>query len=340
MTLNLLLGRKAVILASSSQPDWQQIQQPVVIQLKNARHHLWGNIAVYLGLFLIELFASRLGHSQTLRADAFNNLSGIFSTALLMTGLFIASRTHDEDLFGAPIALAEQRQLGPRIQQSRFRFETIFTLLAGAIMTAIALNIIVQGSFKLLVRNKEPLPTSIAGIAAAFSFTTLTILWYFNHHWSRKLKNAALMAASRDTFTDALTSLTTILTIIVTTVFKLAWFDSAISIGLGLYILNTGTKIFRESSLNLVDYFDPVLEARYQDRIMKLTAVCDVQFLKAHYDGNLIMLRILIRVRPQMTAQAITDLTRTINQIMRAEYGIMETDVMTTTIKVNTKKPA
>jgi len=326
--------------SSQPQPDWQQIQQPVVIQLKNARHHLWGNVAVYLGLFIVEFVTSQLGHSQTLRADAFNNLSGIFSTGLLMTGLFIASRTHDDDLMGAPIALAEQRQLGPRIQQSRFRFETIYTLLAGAIMAAIALNIIIQGSFKLLVRTKQPLPTSIAGIAAAFSFITLLILWYFNHYRSRKLKNAALMAASRDSFTDALTSLTTIITIIVTNIFKVAWFDSTISIALGLYILNTGIKIFRESSLNLVDYFDPVLEARYQERLMKLTTIHAVPFLKAHYDGNLIMLRILIRVRPQMTAAAITDLTRTINQIMWAEYGIMETDVMITTLKVDTKKPA
>ncbi|WP_262340089.1 cation transporter [Lactiplantibacillus plantarum] len=94
-------------------PDWHQIEQPVVISLKTARHHLWGNVAVYLGLFIIELLGARWGHSQALRADAFNNLSGIFSTGLLMTGLFIASRTHDDDLFGAPIAPAEQQQLGP-----------------------------------------------------------------------------------------------------------------------------------------------------------------------------------------------------------------------------------
>ncbi|KZT78102.1 cation transport protein [Lactiplantibacillus plantarum] len=231
-----------------------------------------------MSLFIVELLGARWGHSQALRADAFNNLSGIFSTGLLMTGLFIASRTHDDDLFGAPIAPAEQQQLGPRIQQSRFRFETIFNLLAGTIMAAIGIDIIIKGVMTFATRTPFKNLSSIAGLAAGFSFVVLLVLWAFNHYWSRKLNNAALTAASRDTFTDALTSLTTVLTILVTVKLHLQWFDNLISIGLGLYILNTGTKIFRESSLNLVDYFDPYLEDRYQRRIADLTSVRKVIF--------------------------------------------------------------
>ncbi|WP_253955288.1 cation diffusion facilitator family transporter [Lactiplantibacillus plantarum] len=285
----------------------------------------------FIWAFIIELLGARWGHSQALRADAFNNLSGIFSTGLLMTGLFIASRTHDDDLFGAPIAPAEQQQLGPRIQQSRFRFETIFNLLAGTIMAAIGIDIIIKGVMTFATRTPFKNLSSIAGLAAGFSFVVLLVLWAFNHYWSRKLNNAALTAASRDTFTDALTSLTTVLTILVTVKLHLQWFDNLISIGLGLYILNTGTKIFRESSLNLVDYFDPYLEDRYQRRIADLTSVRKVIFLKAHYDGNLIMLRATIGVPPRMTAIEITRLIETINQIMWQEFGVMETDVMITT---------
>ncbi|WP_434434000.1 cation diffusion facilitator family transporter [Lactiplantibacillus paraplantarum] len=319
---------------NNTPPNWHQIEHPVVISLKTARHHLWGNVAVYLGLFIIELLGAHWGHSQALRADAFNNLSGIFSTGLLMTGLFIASRTHDNDLFGAPIALKEQYQLGPRIQQSRFRFETIFTLLAGTIMAAIGLEIIIKGMITFATHTPLKNPGTVAGLAASFSFIALTILWAFNHYWSRKFNNAALTAASRDTFTDALTSLTTILTILITVSFHLHWFDNVISIGLGLYILNTGAKIFRESSLNLVDYFDPYLENRYQHRIASLSVVRKVIFLKAHYDGNLIMLCVTISVPSQMTAIEITHLIQTINQIMWQEFGVMETDVMITTNNV------
>ncbi|BDZ30868.1 cation diffusion facilitator family transporter [Lactiplantibacillus sp. WILCCON 0030] len=325
---------------SSNKPqNWQTIQQHVVANLRTARHHLYGNVAVYLSLFLIEHWFAKLGHSQTLRADAFNNLSGILSTGLLMTGLFIATKTHDDDLLGAPISPAEQKSLGPRIQQSRFRFETIYTLLAGVTMIAIAVDIVFKGGLKLIQHSDTPLTSGVAEIGALVSFLLLLILWGFNHFWSRKLKNAALIAASRDTFTDALTSLVTIITIVCTTLLKLYWLDSLISIALGLYILNTGLKIFRESSLNLVDYFDPYLEARYQQQLEHLPGVQQVNFLKAHYDGSLIMLTVTLTVPPTMTALEIYQLTQEINTVMWSQFSVMQTDVMTLPGKLTPKQP-
>lgn len=309
--------------------NWQAIQRQVVQNLRTARHHLYGNVAVYLGLFLIEDWFAQLGQSQTLRADAFNNLSGILSTGLLMTGLFIATKTHDDDLLGAPISPAEQKSLGPRIQQSRFRFETVYTLLAGATMIAIAADIIFKGILKLVQHPNTPVTSQVAELGALISFFTLLILWGFNHFWSRKLKNAALIAASRDTFTDALTSLVTIITILSTTLLHLNWLDSLMSIGLGGYILTTGLKIFRDSSLNLVDYFNPYLEARYQARLETMTGIQKVDFLKASYDGSLIMMTVTITVSPTMTAQAIYDLSQNINTTMWVQFGVMQTDVMT-----------
>ncbi|MFC6181204.1 cation diffusion facilitator family transporter [Lactiplantibacillus daowaiensis] len=312
--------------------DWHHIQQEVVQNLRTARHHLWGNVAVYLGLFLVEYIYARIGHSQTLQADAFNNLSGIISTGLLLTGLFIATETHDDDLLGAPISPAEQKSLGPRIQQSRFRFETVYTLIAGVIMIAIALEIIGKGVWTLLHPADIQVPLPIAGVGAGISGLALFILWGFNHYWSRKLNNAALIAASRDTFSDALTSLVTVLTVLGTTGFKVDWLDSLASICLGIYIMHSGLKIFSDSSLNLVDYFDPYLEEQYQYQIESLPAVQAVTFLKAHYDGNLIMLDVTIAVDGQMTANAIYDLSQHINTILWAQFGVMETDVITVPI--------
>lgn len=315
-------------MATPNNNDWQQIQQQVVKNLKHARHHLWGNVVVYLSLFLVEYYYAQVGHSQALRADAFNNLSGIISTGLLLTGLFIATKTHDDDLFGAPIAPAEQVTIGPRIQQSRFRFETIYTLIAGVIMIAIALEIIGKGGWALLNQSASKTPLPIAGLGAAFSGATLLILWGFNHYWSRKLNNAALIAASRDTFSDALTSLVTVITVLSTTWWHLPWLDSIASIGLGLYILHSGLHIFQESSLNLVDYFDPYLEQQYQATIEQLVAVQQVTFLKAHYDGNLIMLDVTIAVTPTLTVTDTYALSQQINTMLWAQFGVMETKVI------------
>ncbi|OAZ73477.1 hypothetical protein SRCM101060_02722 [Lactiplantibacillus plantarum] len=42
-------------------PDWHQIEQPVVILLKTARHHLWGNVAVYFGPIYYQASRGTLG---------------------------------------------------------------------------------------------------------------------------------------------------------------------------------------------------------------------------------------------------------------------------------------
>ena len=315
-------------MSKATTSDWQTIQATVVQNLKTARHHLWGNNVVYLVLFLIEYYFATVSHSETLRADAFNNLSGILSSGLLIMGLFIAARTHDEDLMGAPISPAEQKSLGPRIQQSRFRFETIYTLIAGLLMISIAADIIFKGLQTLLTPHQLGIPSFAAAIGAGVSSLALLGLWGANHYWSRRLNNAALIAASRDTFSDALTSLVTVITIIGTTLLKVYWLDSIASILLGIYILNSGLKICHESSLNLVDYFDPYLEARYQARIETFKPVEGVQYLQAHYDGNLILLDVTIVVAPTMTATAIYALSQRINKVLWREFGVMQTDVL------------
>lgn len=308
--------------------DWQHVQRTVVANLSLAYRHLWENVGIYLALFLIEYSAAWMGHSQVLRADALNNLSGIFSTSLLMTGLYIAAKTRDNDLWGAPIAATDRSHVGPRTQQSRFRFETIYTLLAGIVMVFIAADILFEASHHLIWPSHEHLQPLLSGLAAATSGLLLTLLWWSNRRWARQLRNTALAAAAKDTFTDVLTSLVTLLTIASIGWFHLTWIDGVASLALGLYILYAGTQIFRQCTLKLVDYFDPRLEAAYRQAVATLPAVQQVLFIKAYYDGNLIMVSVTIAVAPNMTAATIYQLTQDINRLLRTQYGVTETALM------------
>jgi len=313
---------------NQSANDWNRVQHAVVHDLRLAYGHLWENVATYLGLFLVEDLAATWSHSQVLRADAFNNLSGIFSTSLLMTGLYIASKTRDDDLWGAPIAVTEQEHVGPRTQQSRFRFETLYTLTAGLVMVIIAADIIYKASRTLILHPSYHLQPNTAGIAALISSGVLLLLWRANHRWAQRLQNTALTAAAQDTYTDALTSLVTVLTILGVGWLHWTWIDGLASLLLGIYILYTGIQIFRNCSLKLVDYFDPQLEQQYCQTIAQLPQVQRIVFLKAYYDGNLVMVSVTIAVDPQMTAATIYQLTQTINTLMTQKYGIAETALM------------
>ena len=82
--------------------DWEKIQQKELGKLISAKRHLYVNIGAYLLISVIEGILSSISGSQTLKADAFNNLSGIISTVLLIIGIHIASDIDDDDIAGIP----------------------------------------------------------------------------------------------------------------------------------------------------------------------------------------------------------------------------------------------
>lgn len=127
--------------------DWEKIQQKELGKLISAKRHLCVNIGAYLLISVIEGILSSISGSQTLKADAFNNLSGIISTVLLIIGIHIASDIDDDDIAGIPLPKISLRKTGndQRIQFTRWRYETIFTLVTGIIMIVIASSVIIDG---------------------------------------------------------------------------------------------------------------------------------------------------------------------------------------------------
>lgn len=110
--------------------------------------------------------------------------------------------------------------------------------------------------------------------------------------------------------------------------FKLSWLDGVASIVVGIFILIAGIKIFRKSSLNLADYFDPELEAQFRDVIENWSGVIRVDDLNAHYNGNIVTLDIIIAVDGNMQVKDSYQLGEEIEAQMRRQFGIVDTDVM------------
>nr|WP_225356316.1 cation transporter [Secundilactobacillus pentosiphilus] len=88
-----------------------------MIRIKVALKSLWGNIAIYLMITLIEYGLASIGHSQALKADALNNLFGVISTVFLIVGLHTATDSDDHFLVGKRILLLNGRS-DDRVQLS------------------------------------------------------------------------------------------------------------------------------------------------------------------------------------------------------------------------------
>lgn len=309
--------------------DWEKIQQAELDKLHNASRHLWINVCAYLTISIIEYFLSILSSSQTLRADAFNNLSGIISTTLLLVGIHIAKDIDDQDIVGAPLPKLSLKHTGndQRVQFTRFRYETIFTLTTSIIMCVIALQIIVSGVVALMDPKKHVIPEPSALLGAGIASCIMLGVWCLNKRNGHRLQNAALIAAAQDSLSDALTSIGTLISIGGALFFQISWLDGAMSILVGLFILYSGLRIFFESSLNLADYFDPEAEAQFRDVIAALPDVKHVNELKAHYSGNMVTLDAVITVDANMNVLESYHLSEHIENLMRYHFGIIDTDI-------------
>jgi len=318
-------GREAHIQAE--EVEWQKVQSKELQKLHSAQHHLWFNVAAYLFISVIEFYLAIVGHSQTLRADALNNLAGIISAVLLLIVIYIARDIDDDDLMGKPLP-QDIRQNGQRLQLTRFHYETVFTMITGIVMVAIAMNVIYGGIKSLINPATQEIPKPITLVGAGIAMVVMLLVWWMNLSGGRKLQNAALTAAAQDSLSDALTSLGTLVAIGGALIFKFTWLDGVASIIVGLFILYAGIKIFRESSLNLADYFDPKLEAKFKKTIEDWPEVKSVEELNAHYNGNMVTLDIIIAVDAHMEVKDSYLLGEGIEAQMRRQFGVVDTDVM------------
>ncbi|WP_367295691.1 cation diffusion facilitator family transporter [Levilactobacillus yonginensis] len=312
----------------AEQVVWAKRQQQELKKLRGAQCHLYLNVGAYLLISVIEFYLAIIGHSQTLRADAFNNLSGIISTVLLLVGIYIARDIHDDDLMGQPLP-EEDGNGSQRLQLTRFHYETVFTMITGIVMIAIAASVIYGGVRGLMNPATQEVPQAITLVGAGIATVIMVGVWWLNKRAGRKLQNAALTAAAQDSLSDAVTSLGTMLAIGGALWFKVSWLDGVASILVGIYILMAGVRIFRESSLNLADYFDPEVEDKFRQAVNEFEAVQEVAELKAHYNGNVVTLNLVIVVDPHMEVRDSYQLGEEIEARMRCQFGIVDTDVMT-----------
>ncbi|MBD8087843.1 cation transporter [Limosilactobacillus sp. c11Ua_112_M] len=308
---------------------WERNQANELAKIRASQRHLIYNLIAYVSISIIEYWLAEISKSQTLRADAFNNLSGIISTFLLMMELHIAQDIDDDDIAGVEMPDENESILGgdQRMQFIRWRYETVFSLVTAVIMVVIAFDVILDGIKALLNPASRVVPQPVALIGAGIASVIMLVVWYMNRKAGQRLQNAALLASAQDSLADAFTSIGTMVAIAGALLFDLAWLDGVTSIIVGFFILYSGLKIFFQTSLNLVDYFDPKAEREYKQAILKVKKVKNVAELKAHYNGNVVSLDATVLVDAKMTILESYQLSEKIERTLRKKFGIVDTDI-------------
>ncbi|WP_318507558.1 cation diffusion facilitator family transporter [Bacillus sp. T3] len=270
-------------------------------EIKKAESGAWLSIIVYILLSILKLGVGYIGNSEALRADGLNNTTDVVVSIAVLIGLRISRKPADENhLYG------------------HYRAESVASLIAAIVMTAVGVQIIMNAGRSFLSSNYSQ-PDMLTSWTALFGALVLFIVFFYNRNLAKKLNSSSLMAAAQDSKSDALVSIGAFIGIIGA---KLGapWLDSFTAVIVGIIIIKTAFSIFRESSTLLTDGFDQNRLALIKKTVERTEGVLDVKDIKAREHGNKVYVDTTILVNPHLTVVESHKITEDIEKKMLVEH--------------------
>ncbi|RIL95394.1 cation transporter, partial [Staphylococcus equorum] len=148
----------------------------------------------------------------------------------------------------------------------------------------------------------------------------MLIVFYINQKLARRTNSSSLNSAAKDNLSDALVSIGTAVGLIFTQ-FGLPILDTVLATILGLLIIYTGFRIFKESIFTLSDGFNEQELEAYKNYVLEIEDVIDVQNIKGRYHGSSIFVDVTIVVESDLSLEDAHNICDKVEQHMH-EKGI------------------
>ena len=179
--------------------------------------------------------------SQAMIADTLNSAGDIFSSVMTYVGNKIASKPKDED-----------HNLG------HGKAEYIYSMLISIIMMFMAVIIIKDGT-EALVTNKTYTFSKWLIIVCTITIIIKFLLYLYTYSIGKKYKNLLVKANAKDHINDCLLTSCNLISCIFAQ-YNIYLLDGIVGMIIGLWILVTGMKIFKESYDVLMDKAISIIE--------------------------------------------------------------------------------
>lgn len=277
-------------------------------RLKQAERGAILSIITYIVLSSSKLIVGKLFFSQALFADGLNNFTDVLSSILVFIGLKISQKPADKNH-----------------PYGHWKFETLASLMTSFLMCIIGLEVIrdAWGHFTYPIQEQPSLITAIiGGISALLMFG----VYRYNHSLAIKIHSLGLKAAAKDNLSDALTSLSTSIAILAANL-SFSWLDTGMAIIVGMMILKTAFDIFKESSFQLTDGFEPEEMKAYKPIILAHPEIKTIEEMKARRYGSNIYLDLTVCMDPNLTVWRSHEITEEIELELEEQFGITFVDI-------------
>lgn len=199
-------------------------------------------------LLLIKGIIGVITNSQAMIADSINSAGDIFASLMTFIGNKISSKPDDEDHnFGHGKA------------------EYIFSMIISISMILAAITLLVN-AIKTLIYGNDVTFSWFLIIICLVTIITKLALYLYSRKIYKKYNNILVLANMNDHRNDCIVTTFTLISSILI-LFNITWFDSITGIGISIWILYTGWRIFLES-FNIL--MDKSIDTESENKILEL----------------------------------------------------------------------
>lgn len=265
-----------------------------------------------LFLLIIKGIIGLITHSQAMIADSINSASDIVSSALTYVGNRIASKPRDDD-----------HHLG------HGKAEYIYSMLISILIIMVAVSVFKDSLLSFWRVNEFNFSFWYIVVCVVTILTKLGLFLYTNHLY-KKYHNLLILANSRDHRNDMIVTLFTLLSGVFV-YFNIYWVDSLVGLGISIFMLIAGIKVFIESYNVLMDKaMSEETEKEVMDIIAKYSEVKKIQHFNATPVGYMYQVSFTIFVDGNMSTYESHDIANKLEK----EISALD-DIYLTIIHVN-----
>lgn len=215
-------------------------------------------------LFIIKIIVGLITSSQAMIADAFNSASDIFNSLMTYIGNRVASKSADDD-----------HNLG------HGKAEYIYSMLISITMILVALKMLDSSVISLFKSNEYHFSYWLI-VVCIVTIVTKLFLYLYTRTIGKKDNNLLVEANSKDHRNDCIVTSFNMLSVILS-LYGFTFVDSIVGIGISLWIMLTGFKIFKESYDVLMD---KTISIETKDKVLKIIDEYDEILKINHFNAT------------------------------------------------------
>ena len=262
-------------------------------------------IIVNLILVIFKAVIGSLVNSIAIILDAVNNLTDALSSVITIIGTKLANKQPDK-----------------KHPYGHGRIEYFTSVIIAAIIFYAGI-IAVKESFMKIINPAETDYSMVSMLIITVAVVVKFVFGRYVKNTGKKVNSQSLIASGQDAFMDSVVSFTTLIAAIINYVWHIS-LEGYLGIIIGLFIIKAAIEILKEAVDSILGVrADSDLSGKLKEKINTFEEVQGTYDLNLHnYGPSSIVASAHIQVRNDMTAEEIHILTREIEYLIYAEFGI------------------